>query len=293
MSWSQISFVVDAAKQEALVSVLEAFLAQAVTTENAGDDEFYEVAFPGKPDWQKVSVTALFDRQVDLKPMIDFVETQFAGAEGVEIPISIQELIDQDWQRVWLDSFQPIEVGTNLWVCPSWCEPKEPSARNIVLDPGLAFGTGTHATTAMCLNWLAEQDLAEQNVLDYGSGSGILSIGALFSGAGHVDAVDIDPLAVQACEQNAERNHFSDRMTAFLPTQLPNENRYDLVIANILADIIIELQDTLLVHLASNGRLLLTGILQTQADRVVDAFGHACSFEEQSKDQWCLLIGRR
>ncbi len=289
MSWSQTTFVVDASQVDTLNAVLETFLAQAITTENAGEDEFYEVAFPGTPDWQKVRVTALFDQKVELGPIIDFVRTQLSTSEGDEIPVSVSELVDQDWQRVWLESFKPIEVGKNLWVCPSWCDPIAPQARNIILDPGLAFGTGTHATTSMCLKWLAEQNLNEQTVLDYGSGSGILAIGALFSGASYADAVDIDPLAIEACDLNAQRNGVAQRMSSYLPSQLPTQKTYDLVIANILADVIIELSDTLLLHLASGGTLLLTGILHSQAEKVTQAFGNQFSFEMQVEDQWCLL----
>lgn len=294
MSWSQLTIVVDALQVDGVSAMLEMFLAQAITTENAGEDEFYEVAFPGTPGWHKVRVTALFDDAIELAPIIDFVSQQLTSDNGVEVPISVSQLVDQDWERVWLDSFKPIEVGDNLWVCPSWCDPTEPTARNIRLDPGLAFGTGTHATTAMCLNWLATQDLSNQTVLDYGSGSGILAIGALFSEASHADAVDIDPLAMQACISNAERNNVADTMTAFLPNQLADISpapKYDLVIANILAEVIIELHDTLLLHLNSGGTLLLTGILNTQTDKVIAAFDHQLSFEIESKDHWCLLVG--
>jgi len=290
MSWAQLSLVVDAAKVDALNTMLEAFLAQAVTSENAGDGECYEVAFPGTPSWEKVKVTALFDQAVPLQPIVDFIQQQFASDDEDEIPITTSKLVDQDWQRVWLDSFKPIKVGTELWVCPSWCEPTEPRSRNIILDPGLAFGTGTHATTAMCLEWLAEQTLTGQRVLDYGSGSGILAIGALFSGAEHADAVDIDPLAVDACGSNAERNQMSKQMHAYLPSQLP-ARQYDLVIANILADVIIELHDTLLLHLKPNGVLLLTGILTTQADKVMNVYRDRYQFKHQQQDCWSLLIG--
>lgn len=293
MSWSQITFVVNKSLVDPLSTMLEAFLAQAITTENAGADEFYEVAFPGIPDWQKVRVTALYDKQVDLDPIINFVNAQLQDTIDEEIPVTVSELVDQDWQRVWLESFKPIKVGTNLWVCPSWCTPVDTTARNIVLDPGLAFGTGTHATTSMCLKWLADQNLDDKMILDYGSGSGILAIGALFSGASHADAVDIDPLAVEACNLNAERNQVNNKMNSFLPHDLAKERTYDLVIANILADVIIELRDTLLLHLASGGTLLLTGILQSQVEKVTQAFAENVSFETQTQDQWCLLICHR
>lgn len=294
MNWTQATFVVDANQVEQLTNTLEAFMAQAVTTENAGEDEFYEVAFPGTPDWHKVKVTGLFDSAVDLEPITAFIQTQFAATDN-EIPFTLAKLVDQDWERVWLSSFKPIEVGTKLWVCPSWCEPTDQDARNIVLDPGLAFGTGTHATTHMCLRWLADQNLAQQHVLDYGSGSGILAIAALFSGARQADAVDIDPLAVSACAENARRNAVADKMASFLPQDLAEkpEARYDLVIANILADVIIDLRSTLLHHLNANGKLLLTGILTTQADRVIAAFGNEFTFESNTQDQWSLLTGYR
>jgi len=292
MSWVQAIFVIDATQVEPLSSILETFLAQAITTENAGDDEYYEVAFPGTPSWQKVRLTALFDAAVDLKPILEFVQSQFAGDTGSEIPVTVAKLVDQDWERVWLDSFKPIKVGTNLWVCPSWCEPESPYERNIILDPGLAFGTGTHATTKMCLQWIADQNLQEQHVLDYGSGSGILAIAAILSGAARADAVDIDPLAVQACKENSERNGVANKMRALLSAELTQNqtSSYNLVIANILAEVIIELRDTLLVHLESNGVLLLTGILSTQAERVMHAFGDQFQFDVTHQDHWCLLV---
>lgn len=300
MSWLQATFVVDADQLDAVSDMLEAFLAQAVTSENAGEDEFYEVAFPGKPDWQKIRVTGLFNDSVDLGPVVDFIQSHLKTSRGSEIPVTINKLVDQDWERVWLESFAPIKVGNDLWVCPSWCEPTEPLARNITLDPGLAFGTGTHATTHMCLEWLADQTLSGQQVLDYGSGSGILAIAAILSGAHHADAVDIDPMAVQACNDNAQRNNCAERLNSYLPSELVTDpaQQYDLVIANILAEVIIELRDTLLHHLKPAGTLLLTGILASQAQRVIEAFGEEFDFvqtnsKHQDKGHWALLTGKR
>ena len=292
-TWLKLSFVVDAEQVDSLSNILEVFLAQAVTSENAGKDEFYEVAFPGTPDWQKVTVTGLFAAGTELNPIIGFVNSQLTCDSSTEIPATIQALKDQDWERVWLDSFKPIQVGKDLWVCPSWCQPVEPTHRNIILDPGLAFGTGTHTTTNMCLSWLADQDLDRAKVLDYGSGSGILAIAAIFAGAIHADAVDIDPLAVEACNDNASRNQMADRVSAYLPHQLSSHapvQEYELVIANILADVIIELRDTLLLHLKANGTLLLTGILESQAERVIGAFGSNFRIQKKVQEQWCLLI---
>lgn len=295
MSWLQAVFVIDADQVEPVSMALEAFFAQAVTTENAGDDEYFEVAFPGTPTWQKVRLTALFADTIDLEPIIEFIQSQFVAADATEIPVAVSRLVDQDWERVWLTSFEPVKVGTDLWICPSWCDPVEPNARNIILDPGLAFGTGTHPTTQMCLNWLADQTLHQQTVLDYGSGTGILAIAALLSGAAHADAVDIDPLAVKACNENARRNNVDKQLTAYLPGGLPDlpEHRYQLVIANILADVIIELRDLLLLHLAPNGTILLTGILSSQAQRVQQSFAQDLEFDSVHQDQWCLLTGTK
>lgn len=289
-SWLQITFVVDAAQVEPLSSLLEVFLAQAVTTENAGADEFYEVAFPGTPDWQKVAVTGLFDGAVEAQPIVEFIHQQIT-IKDQEIPTKIERLAEQNWERVWLDQFKPIQVGKALWVCPSWCEPVAPNERNIILDPGLAFGTGTHPTTHLCLSWLAEQNLHGQRVLDYGSGSGILAIAALMSGATHADAVDIDPLAVEAAKENAARNQVVNQLSAWLPDQLPAQT-YPLVIANILAEVIIEIRTTLLSSLASGGTLILTGILDTQVQKVIDAYGDDFSFEVEQQEQWSMLIGQ-
>ncbi len=287
MSWQQATFVIAAAEVTALSEMLEGFLAQAITTENAGEDEFYEVAFPGTPDWQTVKLTALFTQEVNLREIVDFVKSHFQS----EVPVSIEHLVDQDWERVWLESFTPIKVGEQLWVCPSWCEPIAPDERNIILDPGLAFGTGTHATTHLCLQWLAKQNLEGQTVLDYGAGSGLLAIASLFSGARHADAVDIDPLAVEASLNNADLNGVKTQLHAYLPEDLPESHRYEIVIANILAEVIIELRDTLLLHLQPGGSILLTGILNTQVQRVVDAFANRVKFEQYEQEQWCLLIG--
>lgn len=296
MSWLQISFVVSAEQVEPLSDLLEMFLAQAVTTENAGADEYYEVAFPGTPDWHKVAVTGLFDGTVDPQPIVDFVLqrlTQSALTQSSnEIPITVNKLEDQEWERVWLKNFKPIKVGERLWVCPNWCQPVAPGERTIMLDPGLAFGTGTHPTTALCLAWLAKQDLSSQAVLDYGSGSGILAIAALLCGAEHADAVDIDPLAVAAASENAVRNNIGSQFNSYLPQELGSV-KYSLVIANILAEVIIELRDTLLLHLAPSGTLLLTGILHTQVDRVTRAYGPDFEFQIEQHEQWSMLTGRR
>lgn len=291
MSWQKIRFRVDAKQVDAVSSILEAFLVQAITTENAGEDDFFEVAFPGKPDWEQVYISGLFDEKVNAQEIIEFINNSLKPEKP--FPVEIEKLVDQDWERVWLSSFKPTEVGNRLWVCPSWTKPPHPEQRNIILDPGLAFGTGTHATTHLCLQWIAENNLENKTVLDYGAGSGILAIASLLCGASHGFAVDIDPLAVQASEENAQRNRVTAKLQAMLPDALSENIKTDIVIANILADVIISLEETLLQHLKSNGILLLTGILSEQTEKVKKAFAGKIDFIERTNQEWSLLIGKR
>ena len=297
MSWLQFSLRIDATLAAAISDFLEGLDALAVTTENAGADEFYEVAFPSVPSWQTVTLTALFTHDAPIESITASCLSFIQSFSDNEIQHTVTTLDDQDWERAWLDAFHPIEVGESLWVVPSWCEAPDPKARVIHLDPGLAFGTGTHATTLMCLAWLAQQDLSNKRVLDFGSGSGILAIAALHASATHADAVDIDPLAVEACEQNLARNNINGQPMTLCSDSLSTESfkstnhRYQLVIANILADVLIELEPMLTERVADHGQILLTGILESQAQRVIDAYD-SFDFEIQQKDHWVLLIGQ-
>jgi len=289
MSWQRIQFRVDAAYFDDLSTVLEACLAQAVSIENDGDDEFFEIAFPEKPDWKKIKVSALFDAGVDAAAIIDFVnDTLFKRNPA---PAIVELLQDQDWERVWLEQFQPFYIAGNLWVCPSWKTPPEPQALNLILDPGLAFGTGTHATTFLCLQWLATNSVEQNNVLDYGAGSGILAIAALMRGAKNALAVDIDPMAVVAAKENSERNQVNDRMQSLIVTDLPEKQQYELVIANILADVLVENTAILSQSVGQGGILLLSGLLLEQRGRVEQSFGDQFTFTHQVREGWVLLIG--
>jgi ribosomal protein L11 methyltransferase len=290
MNWQKLRFQVDAKQSDTLCNVLEAFLAASITVENAGEDEFYEVAFPRTPDWETVFVSALFNEEVDASAVVDFIQNSIFSEQ--EVPVTLEKLVDQDWQQVWLDSFSPFQVGDQLWIVPSWHDPVDESARNLVLDPGLAFGTGTHPTTNMCLNWISENNMAGRDVLDYGCGSGILAIATLLCGANKAIGIDVDPLAVEACRDNAIKNHVSNKLDAYLPKEAPNDN-YDLVIANILANVLIEFSAHLTQTTKIGGTILLTGILAQQVEKVKQAFETNFVFSETRSDHWCLLIGER
>ena len=178
-------------------------------------------------------------------------------------------------------------------MCPSWCEPPDPRATNIVLDPGLAFGTGQHTTTSMCLDWISRHLPADARVVDYGCGSGILAIAALMLGARYAWGVDVDPRALSASAANAARNRVADRYSALAPGSLPDEMQADVVFANIFANVLLDMQTVLSQLVAPNGLILLTGILIEQEPRVIAGYASGFHFRVQQRDGWTLLVGRK
>lgn len=205
--------------------------AQAVTFMDAKDVPVYE-PMPGEtPLWGETEVMGLFDAETDPAPTIAFFQQIF----GEDVGYKVEQLEDKDWVREWMDHFHPMQFGERLWICPSWRDVPNPDAVNVMLDPGLAFGTGTHPTTALCLQWLDGLDLAGKTVVDFGCGSGILGIAALKLGAARVIGIDIDPQAIQASRDNAERNGVADQIELYLPADQPQDVEADVVVANILA----------------------------------------------------------
>lgn len=289
MSYWRIRFRVDAAHTERLEERLSEFGAIATTLENAGDDAFYEVAYPRTPEWKEVAVTGLFLSGINT----DLVVAGVLDIVGKDSVYDVSELQEENWERSWLSSFQPQKFGDRLWVCPSWTVPPDPGALNLILDPGLAFGTGTHPTTAGCLRWLDKHRPRGKRVVDYGCGSGILAIASLLLGADHAWGTDVDPRALGASESNARRNGVAERYSACLPQDLPDGLLVDLVLANILANVLIELRDRLLSLLNDRGIIVLTGILPQQSAEVVGAFGAGLSFEQLQIDEWSVLVGYR
>lgn len=289
MAYVQLRFHVLRERADELSGILESLGALSVTWENAGEDAYFEVAWPREPDWRHVQVTGLFEDTC--RP--DAVAREVKERLGEQLIPQVKSLADQDWERAWLTQFEPRRYRGDLWVCPSWIEPPDPRATNLVIDPGLAFGTGDHATTTLCLDWIAERNWSGRTVLDYGCGSGILAIACLLKGAEHATGVDVDPRAVSAARLNAERNRVAGRFEALLPDDLPAARAFDLVIANILSSVLIEHSAALTRATRRGGTLLLTGILDGHADEVKAAFEPAFCFEIQRREGWCLLIGER
>lgn len=203
----------------------------------------------------------------------------------------IEQLEDKDWEREWMDNFHPIKFGERLWICPSWREIPDPTAVNVLLDPGLAFGTGTHATTALCLEWLESLDLTGKTVVDFGCGSGILGIAAIKLGAARVIGIDIDPQALEASLDNAQRNGVAHQLEVYLPQDQP-EFMADVMVANILAAPLRELHSVILGLLKPQGAFALSGILVEQADSVANVYQEYCQLDAIAEQgEWVRVSG--
>lgn len=237
MKWLQIHITVDQEQVEFTETLLMSLGAVSVTLDDAEDQALLE-PLPGEtPLWNKVIVTGIYQQDEQDPIDVDTLEA-FLKAQLPDVPMRHEELEDQVWERAWMDYYEPIQIGEKFWIVPEWLEPPEADAINIKLDPGLAFGTGNHASTFLCLQWLGKTDVKDKIVIDYGCGSGILGVAALLLGAKKVYATDIDPQAVLATKQNAELNGVLDRLYVGLPEEFDQEfkpQQADILVANILA----------------------------------------------------------
>ena len=282
------------AQVETIGEALEALDALSVSVEDADAHTAAEQALfgepgmpPPQPGWERSSITALFAQQALAEDAARLLQAQDFFAE-CEL-LGLQAVADQDWVRLTQSQFAPVDITPEFWIVPTWHEPPAAAKRFIRLDPGLAFGTGTHPTTRMCLRWIARHDLSGQRVLDYGCGSGILAIGAAMHGAAHVEGVDIDEAAVTATRLNAEANHV--HLQAGLP-QLAH-GHYHTVLANILATPLKVLAPLLCSHVQPGGSLVLAGILERQADELKQAYAPHVRLEvSDAEDGWVLMTAR-
>ena len=254
------------------------------------------------PLWDSSRLTGLFDASCNTT-QINWLLAQHMSP----LPnLRWEQLEDKDWEREWMDNYHPIQCADNLWICPSWKLPPDPKATNLLLDPGLAFGTGTHPTTFLCLQWLARQSFKNKKIIDYGCGSGILGIAALLLGAKMVTGIDIDPQALIATQDNVIRNNLDkERFPVYLPTafiklhdassdKIDKPDQADMVLANILAGPIVELAQTLVAHVKIGGVICLSGILAEQAENVQQAYSDHIKFEViADKEGWVRLAGLR
>jgi ribosomal protein L11 methyltransferase len=290
--WQELHFTARKDQVEPLEDWLFARGALSVTLEDEADQPLLEPGPGETPLWDAVRLTALFAGHEDLAPLLGEVPPELCThAPAAAVPVA-----DREWTRVWEDQFHPLQMGERLWICPSWTPPPNPEAINILLDPGLAFGTGTHPTTAMCLRALDADLPPSKRVVDYGCGSGILGIAAARLGATAVLGVDNDPQAITASRDNARRNEVPD---AAFPVVLPQDDLVgtwresaDWVVANILAGPLVALAPVLTSLMVPGGRLLLAGLLADQAEAIIEAYAPevALSVADQ-QEEWVLLGG--
>ncbi len=300
MPWLQIRFDVEPDLAELTEDLLLESGCSAVTFEDGADTPVFEPERGTTPLWQHTQVIGLYDSEMDEHTIVDQMRIGFSLNSIPTFPTFKSEILeDSEWEKAWMDHFHPLNFGNRLWVCPSWREVPDPNAVNLMLDPGLAFGTGTHPTTSLCLKWLDNEDLQDKIVVDYGCGSGILGIAGLLLGAAKMLGCDNDPQAIISTKNNAERNGVSaDKYQVFMPEEFPSDlndsNKADLVVANILAAPLISLSDRIKSCLKTGGKLGLSGLLERQIEEVKSAYEDVINFDEPTiEDGWVLLKGTK
>ncbi len=292
MSWLQVHLTTDREQAPLMERLLEELGALSVTFGDAADEALLEPPPGALPLWRSTRVTGLFPGETDADALRSALHRRLQHDPGAALQLEVLE--DRTWERVWLERFHPMRFGRRLWVCPDGQRPEAAEDGVFLdLDPGLAFGTGTHPTTALCLTWLDDAGLDDSVVLDFGCGSGILAIAALKLGARRAIAVDHDPQALEATRANAVRNDVLERLEILPSDRLPPQGA-DLLLANILAGTLIGLEPVLAAQLDSGGRIALSGILADQASEVAQAFDADFRLEPpRRQEEWILIEGRR
>jgi ribosomal protein L11 methyltransferase len=292
MSWIQISISTTKDNAETAEDCLFSAGAQTVTFTDAADQPILEPGVNETPIWNTVVITGLFSADNDQDAVLESIKHCL---HDIDFSSSTETLEDKNWTRAWMDHYHAMQFGKRLWVCPLHLEPPEPEAINLRLDPGLAFGTGTHPTTSLCLRWLDQNIRSQQSLLDYGCGSGILAIAACMLGVDHADGVDIDPQALLATHNNAEVNQVDNKISSYLPADFQQQHantQYDIVVANILSGPLAELAVTLAGHTKKNGDIVLSGILKEQAGSVIEAYKSFFAMDAPVfEEDWVLLHG--
>ncbi|RKG55198.1 50S ribosomal protein L11 methyltransferase [Acinetobacter cumulans] len=297
MKWLQIHITVDQAQVDFTETLLSSLGAVSVTLDDAENQDLLE-PLPGEtPLWNKVIVTGIYaeeeGEEIDVDALLTFITAQMP-----EAPLRHEFIEDQAWERTWMDAYEPIQIGEKYWIVPEWMTPPEVDAVNIKLDPGLAFGTGNHASTFLCLQWLGQTDVKDKIVIDYGCGSGILGVAALLLGAKKVYATDIDPQAVLATKQNAELNGVLDRLYVGLPEEFNSElknEKADVFVANILAGPLMMLAEEFSTLIKSEGEFALAGVIEEQVADVSNIYSKFFDIlkVEKRDEYWCRISGKR
>ena len=266
--------------------LLEDLGAVSISLEDAEDNAIFIDQMGHTPLWQHVTLTALFVQDIDL----DALQNRLEKALNTAVEISKHEVQEQDWQKNWEQSLQAMCFGDRLWICPSNMTYPDPFAINIWLDPGLAFGTGGHETTSLCLEWLTNYPLQNKTLMDFGCGSGILAIAAYFLGAKTVYALDHDPQAIQATQMNAANNQVCFDCLNISLSSFPKQRNCDLIIANVLLQPLIELCEHFAKCVSPTGKLILSGILEHQLEQLEKSYQTYFTFDvTNSKNEWLLI----
>lgn len=288
----RLSITLDSQRAELLADELLNENAISVSFEDAKDSPIFQLQPNEHPLWDEVKLHALFSNDASEEKIIQLLKT-FFNSTNIP-PYQFEKVEEQDWVRATQRQFNPQSFGPNLWICPSWCDEKTLSGIIVKIDPGVAFGTGTHPTTGLCLTWLANHPPIDKIVMDYGCGSGILALSALALGAKKVYAIDHDSQAIEATKNNAIKNNFGrDKLEVLLPSELSN-TPVDLILANILANPIIELATRFSDLLKPNGQLILSGILENEIEKVVSAYQPCFTIESREiSDGWAMLWLRK
>lgn len=291
MPWLKLRLRTDKERAQRFADALENLGALAVSLEDAGDEPQFDLGLGDTAVWNDTWINGLFP--IDSSPQTLLDRLARDRVLGALPPHDVDFVPDQDWGRAWMEHFKPLRFGQRLWVCPSWLASPDPDAVTILLDPGLAFGSGTHATTALCLEWLERQPLADKTIIDCGCGSGILAIAALKLGASAAWGIDTDPQALAVSRDNAVRNGIGAELILLPPEQLAAGLQTDIVIANILAGPLIELADRLTESVSPGGWLILSGLLANQIREVSEHYVKCFDFTVETRGDWALLSGIR
>ena len=289
--WLQLSLTVPKEQAPLIEALFENMAALSVTLGDAGDEPILEPGLGETPLWQATQVTALFEGERDPDELRNLINQSLKA--DVSRQLKLERLEDQAWERAWLADFHPMQFGRCLWVCPTGQRPDATNAVIMELDPGLAFGTGTHPTTALCLKWLDGANLNGKTIIDFGCGSGILAVAALLLGAEQAIATDHDPQALQATQDNARKNGVDSRLRIIEPKKMP-AIQGEILLANILAGTLVDLEPLLASKVTAGGEIILSGILTHQAVEVSRAF--SAHFEMQPPEvqgDWVSLGGTR
>ncbi|MGB4246457.1 MAG: 50S ribosomal protein L11 methyltransferase [Pseudohongiellaceae bacterium] len=292
MPWQQLKVRVPEARAALVEELLSELGAVSVTLQDGEDQPVFQIDPGTTPIWRNTEVVGLFEHDVPIHAIV--TELRARAHLNATDEIVTEEVADTDWERVCMQDFKPMRFGERVWICPSWETPPDPSAVNIMLDPGLAFGTGTHPTTALCLEWLDRQDLIGKTVIDYGCGSGVLAIAAALLGAARVIAIDNDPQAIIASESNRELNQITPgQLSVHLPG-VEGHPQADALVANILSGPLEQLTPIIAALVKPGGKLILSGVLSQQTQSLVDSYQEFFTMlVPVTREEWVRVEGVR